>query len=266
MGKRTSYEPGVFSWVELSTTDPEGAKAFYGGLFGWEADDRPIPDGGVYSMMEISGEAVAAIQQKPPQQDALPPYWFSYITVASADETAAAAKDAGGNVHMEPFDVMELGRMSVVMDPTGGTFGIWEPKERIGATLVNDPGSLTTNELATNDVAKATEFYERVFGWSMTPIDTGGAPPYWGIGHDGAAAGRNGGMRELAPEQQEAGIPPHWMPYFAVSSADETVARVSDGGGTVLFGPIDLPTGARIGVVADPQGAPFGIFEGEVDD
>lgn len=265
MGKRTSYEPGTFSWVELSTTDPEAAKAFYGGLFGWEAEDLPIPDGGTYSMMKLGGETVAAIQRKPKQQDALPPYWFSYLTVASADDSAAAAKGAGGQVHMEPFDVMEAGRMTVIMDPTGAAFGIWEPRDHIGATLVNDPGCLTWNELSTNDVAKATEFYEQVFGWKLEPIDTGGGPPYWAIGHDGGAQGRNGGMRELAPEQAEAGVPPHWMPYFAVPSTDDTIAKAGASGGGAMFGPMDLPTG-RIAVLRDPQGAVFAVFEGETDD
>ena len=83
---------------------------------------------------------MAAIQKKPEFQDRLPSYWFNYITVASADETAAKAKEAGGNVHMEPFDVMESGRMTVIMDPTGAAFGLWEPNQHIGASRVNEPG------------------------------------------------------------------------------------------------------------------------------
>ena len=268
MGKRTEYEPGTFSWIDLGTTDPKDAKRFYTELFGWEADDRPVPDSPPYSMMLLGGDEVAAIYSQPePQRDAgVPPNWFSYVTVESAEDAAAAAKEAGGSVHAEPFDVMEAGRMAVIADPTGAMFGVWEPRESIGATRVNDPGCLTTNELSTNDVAAATEFYERLFGWSIDPIDTGGAPPYWGIGHDGAANGRNGGVRELAPEQAEAGTPPHWMPYFAVTSVDATAETASGSGGGVAFGPIEIPTGARIAVLHDPQGAFFGLFEGEVDD
>ena len=268
MGKRTSYEPGTFSWVELSTTDPDAAKGFYGELFGWEAEDNPVPGGGVYSMMRLGGESVAAITgQQQQQRDAgVPPHWFSYVTVAGADDAAAAAREAGGSIHAGPFDVMESGRMAVVGDPTGAMFGVWEPRESIGATLVNDPGCLTANELSTNDVAAAIRFYEQVFGWKIEPIDTAGAPPYWMIGHDGAAQGRNGGMRELAPDQLEAGAVPHWMPYFTASSADDAIATTTGGGGKLAFGPLDLPTGARIAVLTDPQGAYFAIFEGEVDD
>lgn len=266
MGKRESYEPGTFSWVELSTTDPDAAKAFYGDLFDWQAEDLPVPDGGTYSMMNLGGEPVAAIQQKPPQQDAIPPYWFNYITVASADDSAAAAKVAGANVHVEPFDVMDSGRMAVVMDPTGATFGIWEPRRHIGARVVNDPGCLTSNELSTNDVPRATDFYGQLFGWRIEPIDTGGGPPYWAIVHDGAAEGRNGGMRELSPEQVKAGVSPHWMPYFTAASTEHALETAKGAGATVGFGPMQIPTGATFAVLADPQGAYFATFEGEVDD
>ena len=88
--------------------------------------------------------------------------------------------------------------------------------ESIGATLVNDPGSLTWNELSSTDVPKAIEFYETLFGWNVEEIDTGDFPPYWSIGHDGGAGGRNGGMRELPQEHQDEGVPSNWMPYFTV--------------------------------------------------
>lgn len=265
MGKRTRYEPGTFSWAELSTTDPAGAKDFYGALFGWDADDQELPQGGVYSMMRIGGEAVAAIQRKPEFQENLPPYWFNYITVADADAAAAKVKEAGGSVHVDPFDVLEAGRMAVVMDPTGASFGIWEARDQIGATLVNDPGCLTWNELATNDLAEAKAFYEALFGWEVQQLDTGGGPPYWMVGHGGAAGGRNGGMRELAPEQVEAGIPPHWMAYFTVESVDDALSTAGEAGGTTVFGPMDIPE-RRFAVIQDPQGAVFGIYQGEVDD
>jgi predicted enzyme related to lactoylglutathione lyase len=267
VGKRSKYEPGTFSWADLGTTDPEAAKQFYGGLFGWEAEDMPIPEGGVYSMMSIGGENVAAINtQQQQQRDAgIPPFWFNYVTVASADDAADAVKQAGGGVHAGPFDVMNAGRMAVVADPTSAMFGLWEPGTSIGATLVNDPGCLTWNELATNDVAAAQPFYEQVFGWKIEPVDTGGGPPYWMIGHEGGAAGRNGGIRELAPEQAEAGVPPHWLPYFTVESTDAAVEKVGSSGGQAMFGPIDLPAG-RIAVFTDPQGAAFAVFEGDVDD
>jgi predicted enzyme related to lactoylglutathione lyase len=160
---------------------------------------------------------------------------------------------------------MDAGRMAVIGDPTGAMVGVWQAGSSIGATLVNDPGCLTMNELSTNDVERSREFYARVFGWSYESLDTGDGPPYWAIRHPGAARGLNGGMRELAPRQSEAGIPPHWMPYFTVESVDRAITTTTDAGGGVLAAAFDIPAG-RIAALGDPQGAAFAIFEGEVDD
>lgn len=268
MGKRDRYEPGTFSWVELATGDPESAKSFYGTLFGWKAEDMPIPEeagGGVYTMLLREGERVAALSEQPQEQRAagVPPNWFSYITVEDADSSAAKAADLGGSVHAGPYDVMDTGRMAVIADPTGAMFGLWQAGTSIGATQVNDPGSLTSNELSTNDIDLATSFYEGLFGWRIEEQDTQGGPPYWLIEHDGAAGGHNGGMRKLSASQ--TGVPPHWMPYFTVEKLDESIDLVKSGEGKVHAGPIEIPAG-RLAVVSDPQGAFLGLFEGEVDD
>jgi predicted enzyme related to lactoylglutathione lyase len=60
MARREQYAPGTFSWVELGTTDDEGAKAFYASLFGWAFTDMPVANGGVYSMASLGGDDVAA--------------------------------------------------------------------------------------------------------------------------------------------------------------------------------------------------------------
>ena len=265
MGTRTKYEPGTFSWVELATTDPDDAKRFYGELFGWQSEDEQIPGGGVYTMARVEGENVAGITEQPePQRSAeVPPNWFSYVTVADADDSAARAAELGGTAHAGPFDVMETGRMAVVADPTGAMFGLWEARSSIGAQRVNDVGCLTSNELATNDVEAASSFYRALFGWAIEEVDTGGGPGYWLIHHDGAAEGRNGGMRELSPAEE--GVPPNWVPYFTARSVDDTLARADELGGSTLVPATMIPAG-RIAAIRDPQGAVFSIFEGDVDD
>ena len=265
MGKRTSYEPGTFSYAELATTDVADAKRFYGGLFGWEFEDVPVPDNEPYTLARIEGDSVAGLTPQQPQQReaGIPPHWFNYVTVASADETATRVGELGGTVHAGPLDVMDQGRMAVIADPTGAMLGIWEPRSGIGAERVNEPGSLTWNDLATNDVDAASEFYSGLFGWSIEKLDTGDAPPYWSISHGGAAAGRNGGMRELTPEEQ--GVPPNWMAYFAVESVDETLAKAQELGGYALFGPMEVPAG-KFAAIHDPQRAAFSVAEGEPDD
>ena len=178
MGLRTSYAPGTFSWADLATTDQQDAKRFYGGLFGWEAQDMPVGDGVVYSMMSRDGHVVAAIAPQPQaQRDAgVPPIWQSYVTVASADEAAQRASAAGGHVHAPPFDVFDAGRMAVIQDPQGAFFMVWEPRRHIGAALVNAPGALTWNELYVPDLDAAQAFYGAVFGWSFAPMEGMGSP------------------------------------------------------------------------------------------
>src|SRR3954453_8120809 len=130
MGERDGFEPGTFCWVDLATTDQDGAKSFYAELFGWEADDMPAGDGIVYSMQRVRGKDVAAIAPQPPQQReaGVPPAWNNYVSVESADAATEGAAGRGAAAHAPPFDVFEAGRMAVIQDPHGAFFMIWEPK------------------------------------------------------------------------------------------------------------------------------------------
>jgi predicted enzyme related to lactoylglutathione lyase len=267
MGERTSHAPGTFSWVELATTDPDTAKSFYGELFGWDAQDNEIPGGGgTYTMALIRGNAVAGIAAQPEQQRSagVPPNWFSYVAVAGADEAAERAKEVGGQVHAGPFDVGKAGRMAVIGDPSGAMLGVWQAGDAPGAARVNEPGCFSWNELVTNDPDVARDFYSGLFGWSFEEASTdGGGPRYWIIGHDGAAAGQNGGVREPGPQEER--LAPYWVPYFATVSADSSVARAEELGGAILIPVTEIPAG-RFAGVRDPQGAVFYLFEGHLDD
>lgn len=262
MGKRESYTPGTFSWVDLSTTDPEAAKAFYSSLFGWTPVDTPIGNGGVYTMLQLEGDDVAALSELQPDMRAqgIPPHWANYVTVEDADAAAAKARELGGVVFGEPFDVLDAGRMAVIQDPTGAMVMAWQAKDHIGAGRVNDPNTLTWNELQTRDIPAAQTFYEGLFGWTTEPIEENGNVVYVTIKNGERT---NGGMLPISPEMGE--IPPNWMPYFTVASTEASAARVSELGGMVLAGPMEMGAG-KIAVVRDPQGAAFAVFEGEVDD
>jgi predicted enzyme related to lactoylglutathione lyase len=255
MGERTSHTPGTFSWIDLATTDTEGAKRFYTGLFGWDIDDRPIPDDGVYTMLLRDGKEVAALFEA---QEGMPTVWSSYVTVESADAAATKATDAGGTLMGEPFDVMDAGRMAVIQDPTGAVVSVWEPHGSIGAQFVNGPGALTLNQLNTTDPEAAERFYASLFGWSTQQM-AGGDQPYWGI-YNGDRV--NGGMMLLPPD---APAPPHWLVYFGTEDVDADARRIGEAGGQVIVPPLDVP-GGRILVAQDPQGAVVGLFAGRFDD
>ncbi|MGB2711662.1 MAG: VOC family protein [Conexibacter sp.] len=257
MGERTQYTPGTFSWVDLTTTDQDAAKAFYGALFGWEAADMPAGEGVVYSMMRKNGKDVGAISSQPQmQRDAgVPPTWNSYVTVASADDAAARAAELGASVHAPPFDVFDAGRMAVIQDPHGAFFMVWQPRAHIGAALVNAPGALCWNELASPDLDASAAFYGELFGWVAEPFED--SPEPYLVIKNGERG--NGGIRPLSPP----GVPPHWLVYFAVADLDAAQAKVEELGGAVHAGPIDIAM-ARISIVADSQGAAFALYDGEL--
>jgi uncharacterized protein len=258
MGERTQYAPGTFSWTDLTTTDQDAAKAFYGGLFGWKAEDVPVGDDFYYSMQRLDGKDVAAISSQPQQQrDAgVPPAWNSYISVEDVDAVADRAKELGATVHAPPFDVMDAGRMAVIQDPQGAHFLLWQANRHIGAALVNAPGAFSWNELASPDLDASKAFYSSLFDWTVEPFE-GGPQPYLTIKN---GDGNNGGIREL----KSPGPPPHWLVYFAVDDIDEGLAKVEQLGGTKHAGPIDIGV-AKIAVVADPQGAIFALYAGQLE-
>ena len=259
MGERTQHDPGTFSWADISTTDQAGAKDFYAGLFGWEADDQPVGDeaGTIYSMQRLRAKAVAAISPQPQQQaDAgVPPMWNNYVTVASADAAAERASELGATVHAPPFDVLDAGRMAVIQDPQGGFFMVWEAKESIGAELVNEPGALCWNELAAPDLDRAVSFYGDLFGWTFQDLEQ--SPQPYRVIMNGERS--NGGIRE--PQEGE---PPNWSPYFAVEDIDAGLARLEELGGSKLMEPLDIGL-AKFAPVRDPQGAMFQLYAGQLD-
>jgi len=261
MGTRTKYSPGTFSWTDLTTPDQDSAKQFYSELFGWEADDQPVSEGVYYSLMKLGSETVAALSPQPQQQrDAgAPPLWNSYITVSSADEALDRARELGGQVHAEAFDVFDVGRMGVVQDPQGVFFLVWEPRSMIGASLVNAPGALSWNELHAPDLDAAESFYGELFGWKTERFPSDEMDYRIIKTADGHT---NGGMSGMLPP----GTPPHWLVYFGAEDIDRAVARIGELGGGTLMEPMDLAEGLRIAVVRDPQGAVFALYAGRFDD
>jgi predicted enzyme related to lactoylglutathione lyase len=262
MGERTSYPHGTFSWVENATTDQDGAKAFYSALFGWEYDDSPVGDGIYYSMAKLGDQFVAAIA--PQQQDeramGIPPHWNNYITVDDVDAVSARVEELGGTLHAPPFDVMDVGRMSALSDASGAVVYLWEARRHIGAGLVNVPGAFTWNELATRDPDAAKRFWSELVGWRFERISED--PAYWVI-YNGERS--NGGMRTIGHELPDE-VPAHWLPYFGVESIEATGETANQSGGKLVVPKTQAGEMGSFGVVSDPAGAMFALFEGHFDD
>ena len=253
MPERTSYSQGTPNWVDLPTSDQAAAKSFYAALFGWTYDDQPMGEGQVYSMAMLGGHQVAAISTQPSEMAAAgaPPMWNTYFAVDSVDEATAKVEAAGGKVAMAPFDVVDAGRMSFVMDPSGAPVALWQANQHIGATLVNEPGTINWNELISSDSGVAA-FYSAVLGLTTNTMDMG-TGPYTTFEVGGQPVG--GTM-----EPQMPGVPSHWHVYFGTDDADATAAKATELGGSVIVPPFDTPVG-RIAILSDPQGAMFSVIK-----
>jgi hypothetical protein len=257
MPTMTQHAPGTFCWPELGTTDQAGAKAFYGALFGWTFRDSPIGNDEVYTIFERDGRECAALYTLRPDmlKAGVPPHWEAYVSVASADEAAAAAKKLGGTVIMEPFDVMEHGRMAVLQDPIGAVFCVWQAKRHAGVGVLGEPGSLAWTQLNASRPGPAKEFYTGLFGWTShdDPMPGGGA--YTTLLRGGQPVG---GIMPMPPDVPKE-APSHWLDYFAVTDVDASAARATALGGRSLVPPTDIPGMGRFAVLQDPQGAVFAI-------
>jgi predicted enzyme related to lactoylglutathione lyase len=273
MPERDGYIPGVPCWVDTSQPDPEAAVAFYGGLFGWEFENvMPAGSEGSYLIARIRNGDVAAVTS-PPAEAPATAAWNTYIWVERADDTAARVLEAGGEVLVAPFDVMEEGRMAVLADPEGAIFSVWEARRHRGARVVNEHGAVNFNGLNTRDVDAARRFYGEVFGWTTLTLD-GGAEMWTLPGYGDYLERDRPGLREqtvgfgapaefvdvvanispLGADRPE--VPPHWDVTFGVDDADGIAERATELGGRVIVAPIDVPW-ARMTVIADPQGASF---------
>lgn len=255
MPERTGYAHGVPSWVDLGTTDVEAAKRFYGTLFGWEAEDRPTDQGMPYTMFTKNGKTVAGMGAISAEQAAagMTPVWGTYLNVDNVDDTIAKVTEAGGTVVMPAMDVMDAGRMAFVADTTGAAFGLWQAGNHYGSQLVNEHGTLSWNELLTDDTEKAGKFYTEVFGYRTEVAETPNGPytAFWVEGNveGNAAAG-------MMPKNEGMGtFPNYWGVYFAVDDVDHSVEVIRANGGNVLMPGMDIPSVGRMAVVQDPQGA-----------
>jgi predicted enzyme related to lactoylglutathione lyase len=260
MPQFTQHAPGTFAWPELATTDQTGAVAFYGSLFGWTVNELSIGPNDTYSLLQLNGNEVGAAytMREDERKMNIPPHWNNYIAVKDVNEATVRARELGAQVLAEPFDVMDAGRMSVLMDPTGAVFQLWQAGRSIGATTLGEPGALCWTELTTSDPAAAENFYVALLGWTPKHSGEGSPMPYTEFTVEGADRASVGMMAK--PPHLPAGMPSFWLPYFMVSDVDAIVATAASLGGTTHFGPQDIPGTGRFAVVADPQGAAFAVF------
>lgn len=239
-------------WFELMTAEPQASAAFYGPILGWGFKDAGMP-GMDYLIASANGSMVAGLPVPP---SPMPDSWTLYFQVDDCDAAAAKLRDLGGQVIAGPDDIPETGRYAICTDPQGAVFGLMQP-------LPGDPSAAFDQqktghgnwvELNSTDPVAGLAFYADLFGWkATTAMPMGEMGDYQLFSHNGADIG---GMMRL---QGMPGVPSHWTPYFGVDSAKATKTAIEAAGGTVHYGPAEVPGPAFIVIAQDPRGAGFAV-------
>jgi predicted enzyme related to lactoylglutathione lyase len=253
---------GSFIWYELMTDDPDGAKAFYDAVVGWNvAAESQFPNG--YRMIGRSdGKSAGGLLPLSDEmkQHGARPTWLSYISVDDVDRTVSAIEQAGGKAYIPPFDIPDIGRVAMVADPHGAPFYIMkptppenDPQGRSDVFSTDEPQHVRWNELSTTDPEAALDFYRGQFGWGQEgDMDMGEMGKYRFIQQGSTTVGAV--MRK--PPQLPVSM---WTYYIGVDDVDRAAEAVKSGGGQILHGPMEIPGGEFSLNGMDPQGAPFGL-------
>lgn len=250
--KPTTAAIGAPCWVELGTSDVPAAGAFYGDLFGWTAETDPREEAGGYTIFSLDGTPVAAMS--PLYAPGQPVAWTVTFAVSDADATAVRAAEQGGVVVMAPMDVFDAGRFSVLQDPAGAVFCIWQARNFQGFGRWDEPNTACWTELATRDIPAATEFYQQLFGWSISSDD---------YPHLSAGDRQFGGIQDMDKSDMPAEVAPHWLLYFKTEDAAASVRKATSLGAETLTEPFELPGTGHFAVLRDPQGATFALYQAE---
>jgi predicted enzyme related to lactoylglutathione lyase len=241
-------------WVDLSSSDPEGSRAFYSKVFGWRVEVNPDPQYGGYALAKIDGKDVAGIG--PQQSPGAPTAWMLYIGTENADDLAKKVQSAGGTVVAPPFDVGEQGKMAVFQDPSGAFISAWQATQ-MGGFQTDAPNSYGWAELNSRGIERALPFYNKVFGWTAKTSEEGeGQPPYTEFQINGESIAGGMEMNPMVPAE----VPSYWMVYFNVDDVDASFKKATGAGGREMLAPQEFP-GGRFAILTDPQGAIFGLLK-----
>ncbi|MCU1377273.1 MAG: Glyoxalase/bleomycin resistance protein/dioxygenase [Acidimicrobiales bacterium] len=250
MPKRDVAPIGAPCWIDLFTSDPAASRAFYGDLFGWTSEQAGEEYGGYINFFK-DGVPVAGAMHNDGTQG-VPDLWTVYLASADAKATVDAAASHGGQVHVPPMDVMDLGVMALVTDAGDAAIGVWQPGLHKGFGILAEPNTPNWFELHTRDYEASVQFYRDVFGWDTRVAGDTADFRYTTLGEgDDALAGIMDASAFL-PE----GVPAHWSIYFGAEDTDAALARIGELGGSTVMAGEDTPFG-RLAAATDPTGAMF---------
>jgi predicted enzyme related to lactoylglutathione lyase len=248
---------GAFTWFELMTPDPAAAKRFYDAVVGWDIEPEPSgameyrmirrADGGnAGGMLTLTDEMRAGGAR---------PAWFGYLAVGDVDAAVDAVVADGGQSLMAARDISDGLRIAMVADPQGAPVYLMRTTSE-GVSDVFDPmrpQHVRWNELSTRDPVAAIDFYKRHFGWAQEGgMDMGEMGQYQFVQQGDVGIGA---IMPLMPGMPHA----VWSFYIGVDDIDRAARAITDGGGTIIQDPMEIPGGEHALNATDPQGARFGL-------
>jgi uncharacterized protein len=250
------HAPGTFSWIELATSDQDAANKFYAELFGYQVNQFPIGGGQLYTIFRLDGRDAGACYTMMDDEKKLGirSHWNLYVAVENTDESAKRAGELGGKIIAQPFNVMDAGRMAVIQDPTGVIFQLWQANRSQGIGIAGVAGTLCWADLNTRDTDRAKQFYEALFGWTLSP----GEKDMSGYLHIKSGDEFIGGAPPAT--LMDPNTPPHWMIYLFAEDIAATANRAKELGAKVLMTPMKIQDVGEMAVIEDPQGAIFALF------
>jgi predicted enzyme related to lactoylglutathione lyase len=247
-----SDSQGKFVWYELTTTDVKGAIRFYRDVIGWTTE----PFGDAYVIWKTGETGIGGLTaSRDSEKPVATPHWMGYVFADDVDALTKKAQSLGAKTHVPPADIPTVGRFSVIADPQGAVIALFTPLPRESSPPPAEPadGHVSWHELMTDDPEAAFRFYAALVGWQKTDAVESPMGTYQMYGQ----AGRTYGGMARRPKDYPA--PPHWLYYVKVGDLDGALARVKNGGGRVMHGPMEVPGGDRVAQCVDPQGAAFAL-------
>ena len=253
----TNSSIGRLVWYDLLTTDPKAAVAFYTHVIGWT--EKAWTNG--YTMFLSSQGPLAGAETLPEKvaEKGAPPQWKSNVYVGDVDAAVAQTRKLGGAVYVEAKDY-QVGRLAVIADPQGASLNLFKPNEPIPLHELDHqsshPGEFVWSELLTTDRRSRLHFYSTIFGWEkLSDFDMGPMGKYLIYGCGGKTLGG------MFTKPKDMPTRPSWMYYIDVADLDAAIGRATDKGARVINGPMEVPGGARIVQLTDPQGAMFSMHQ-----
>ncbi|MFC9329350.1 VOC family protein [Kitasatospora sp. NPDC057015] len=247
---------GTPCWMSLLTDDLEGARAFYGRLFGWEYSPGPARIG-PYVRARADGSPVAGLGVSP-GAPGHPVGWTTYFAADHADEASQRVRECGGTVAVGPVQAGGAGRLAIAADVSGAVFGLWQGEEHLGWERTGEPGTPAATSLLTPDPSGARAFYRAVLACEVRDRTAGTEAC------ELLAAGRPvAGIRRTYGR-----APARWRACFTVADPDRTAALAVAAGGTAVSAPGrdpgaratgHDPAGERVVHLADPRGGLFSV-------